>query len=176
MRGKLLIQNETDYDGRSVNAIIRWVFKQMDLTGPRCVVKVKHHRGRYAYKGRFYSNAHGSGGYVYDWRSGDWKDVAPSIPDTHVQLIVCRIGRPEIYPCRNHVYDRKDSPGTWIVADWKEALVCIAAHEVTHLRQYVKPRRRYRGRYNEVETEWAAFRLWRRWRAKEGRVSDGCAY
>ena len=52
----------------------------------------------------------------------------------------------------------------------QEALVSITAHEAMHLRQWTKGRkaaRRNGGRFNEVETEWAAFRLWRRW--KEGK-------
>lgn len=160
----LLIQNETDYDGRSVKAIVRWVLRELDLTGDMTVVKVKHHNGSHAYQGRFYANAHAHHAVVYDYYGG-WKEIAPVIPFTYRSLIVCRIGRPEVYPVSTHVYRRKDSPGVWTVADWKEALVSITAHEAMHLRQYLtKPKKR--GRYNEVETEWAAFRLWKRWKAE----------
>ena len=164
----LLIQNETKYDGRSVNGIVRWVFRELGLTGDGVVVKIKHHGSKnYAYKGRFYSNLHSSWGEFYDYSIGQWKDVAPNIPDTHRRLIVCRIGRADLYPRRNHVYRRKDSPGTWEIEDWKEALVCVTAHEAMHLRQCVT-KGRGSGRYNEVETEWAAYRLWGRWRQANG--------
>lgn len=158
---KLKIQNETDYDGRTIASIVRFVFRELDLTGERVVVKIKYHRGGHAYQGRFYSNAHASR-HIYSFDLGDWREVGPSVPVGYDHLLVCRIGRPGIYPCQTHVYDRKDSPGAWTVADWKEALVSIVAHEAMHLRQYVT-KGRARGRFNEVDTEWAAFRLWKRW-------------
>ncbi len=55
------------------------------------------------------------------------------------------------------------SPGAWQIADWQEALVAITAHEAMHLRQYNKNPRGKRGRFNEVETEWAAYRLHKEW-------------
>ncbi len=159
----LLIQNKTAHDGRTVKAIVRWVFRELDLSGNRVVVKVKHHNGVHAYQGRFYWNAHNSGGYVYNHAGGEWKEITPKIPASHQHLLVCRIGRENLYPRETHVYDRKDSPGSWVVDDWKEALVSITAHEAMHLRQYVKSSKR-RGRFNEVDTEWAAFRLCKRWK------------
>lgn len=160
---KLKIVNETQYDARVLNGIVRWVFRYLDLTGDRVVVKVKHHNGSHAYQGRFYANARLHGGVVYDtW--GYPQEVAPKIPAGYSHLIVCRIAKPGVYPRSTHVYNRKDSPGTWTVADWREALVSITAHEAMHLKQYLKPRRNNRGRFNEVETEWAAFRLWREWK------------
>lgn len=158
------IQNETDLDGRQVNGIVRYVFRHLDLDGANVLVKVKHHSKRtYAYQGRFYSNPHASNGYIYDWRSGDWKYVAPNIPPDIDRLIVCRIAKPYVYPISNHVYRRKDSPGPWLIEDWQHSLVAITAHEAMHLRQYLTNPHGKRGRFNEVETEWAAKRIHDEW-------------
>jgi hypothetical protein len=171
-----LIQNETGYDGRSVNAIVKWVFRELDLDGNGVMVKVKLHKGCHAYQGRFYSHGARHIGYVYKeaYRGagyGEYVAVRPSVPPGISSLLVCRIGTESVYPCDTHVYDRRDSPGTWEVADWKEALVAITAHEATHLRQFRSVERKG-GRFNEVQTEWAAFRLWRNWCRKNGRTTD----
>ncbi len=164
MSAPLKIQNETDYDGRTVARIVRFVFRELDLSGRHVVVKVKHHGGGHAYQGRFYPNAHRSA-YIYSFELDDYREVGPKVPSGYDHLLVCRIGRAGVYPRQTHVYDRKDSPGTWTVADWQEALVSIAAHEAMHLRQYLT-KGRTRGRFNEVETEWAAYRLWKRWTSR----------
>jgi hypothetical protein len=160
---KLKIVNETQYDGRAVSSIVRWVLKQLDLNGEGVVVKVKHHTGAYSYSGRCYINAHAHRGYILGDYWDGWKEVGPKIPRGYNHLLVCRVGKPGTYPCGTHVYDRRDSPGTWRVEDWREALVSVTAHEAMHLRQY-KIKSRKRGRFNEVETEWAAFRLCNRWK------------
>lgn len=156
------IQNETDYDGRTVNAIVRRVFRSLEVDGSRTMVKVKHTRNRWG--GRAYINARTSRGYIYDANICDYREVGPVIPPGIDHLIVVRIGRPERYPCQYTPYRRKDSPGAWQLGDWKEALVTITAHETMHLRQFFKNPKSKRGRFNEVETEWAAFRLWRDWK------------
>jgi hypothetical protein len=160
------IQNETGYDGRIVSGIVRYVFRYLDLDGSGVMVKVKHHTGRhYAYQGRCYYNAH-RGALVYDHSWGMYKEVKPNVPANIRSLLVCRIAKPGVYPVENHVYDRKDSPGTWIIEDWQRALVCITAHEAWHLLQ--KRMRRGYGRFNEVDTEWAAKRIHDAW------VEDRC--
>jgi hypothetical protein len=164
----LKIINETRYDGRSVAACARFVFRELDLVGENAVVKVKYHRGLHAYQGRFYANAGSHNAYVWDWRIGDYHEIAAKVPPGYRSLLVCRIGLPSIYPCQTHVYDRRDSPGTWRVEDWREALVSIVGHEAMHLKQYLTQPRGKRGRYNEVDTEWAAYRMWLRWRERRG--------
>lgn len=157
------IQNETTYDGRRVNGIVRWVFRYLDLDGARVMVKVKHKNGFSPYAGRFYQDVHNHGGYVFDRNRHDWKEVAPNVPYNIDHLIVCRIQKPGSYPKTVSVYERKDVPEPWVVENWQEALVSITAHEAMHLRQYlVNPKG---NRYNESQTEWAAFRLWREWTA-----------
>lgn len=157
--------NETQYPTREVAKIVRWVMKYLEVEQHRCFVKIKHHNNGGAYQGRFYPNGRVHGGYIYDWERGDWKDVSPNVPAGYNHLIVCRIAKPGSYPRETHVYDRKDSPGTWICENWQEALVSIMAHEGMHLRQYFNNPRGKRGRFNEVETEWAAYRLWNEYRA-----------
>lgn len=171
MSPALKIVNETDYDGRSVAACVRFVFRQLDLDGEGVVVKVKHHRGSHAYQGRFYAHAANHVGYVYDpdaLTADDygWKTIAPKMPRGYRHLLVCRIGTPSVYPTETHVYQRRDSPGTWIVRDWREALVSIVGHEAMHLRQHLTSPKGKRGRFNEVDTEWAAYRMWLRWRER----------
>jgi hypothetical protein len=161
-----LISNETSYDGRAVNGIVRYVFKYLDLNGTGVMVKVKHHTGDYAYSGTYYHNL--QPGYVYDPAWDQYREVGPRVPPEVRKLIVCRIGKPGTYPTSVHVYDRRDGPEPWDVEDWREALVCITAHEAQHLRQSRnggKRRGRY-GRYNETDTEWAALRLLQAWRKR----------
>lgn len=155
--------NETAYPQREVGSIIRWVLKYLEVENDRCYVKIKHHNRFHAYQGRFYPNVAFQRGYVSDdW--GEWKEIRPKVPRGYVHLIVCRLAKPGTYPVETHVYDRKDSPGTWFVDNWQEALVSVMAHEAMHLRQYKMNPRGKRGRMNEVETEWAAYRLWKEWK------------
>jgi hypothetical protein len=158
------IQNETDLDGRIVSGIVRYVFRHLDLDGRRVLVKVKFHAKNYsAYQGRFYGNARYHRASIYNEAWGMYQEVGPVVPPGIDHLMVVRIGRPSIYPRMNHVYERKDSPGEWLIETWQHALVCITAHEGMHLRQSrVNPRGR-RGRFNEVETEWAAKRVHDAW-------------
>lgn len=157
-----LIKNETSYDGRTVASVVRFVFRELELNGAHVMVKVKMHRGFHAYQGRIYYNARGHYRHVWSESRGDYVEVAPKVPAGVDHLIVCRIGPADLYPVETHVYDRRDSPGTWFVDDWKEALVSITAHEAMHLRQYRKGTSR-----NEVQTEWAAYRLWKLWKARK---------
>lgn len=150
------VVNETRLDGRAVATAVRFAFRWLDVDGSKVLVKVKHHRGDYAYSGRIYYQAWAHSSHVWSNARGDWREVAPVVPRGIDHLIVCRVGAESIYPCETHVYDRRDSPGIWRVETWQEALVSIAAHEATHLRQY-----RRGGTRNEVETEWAAFRVHR---------------
>lgn len=152
------IVNETQYDGRTVGKIVRWVFRELDLNGLGVMVKVKHHNGSHAYQGRFYSNAHAND-FVYDYNLGDWKEIRMNVPLDVRHLVICRIGKEGVYPKACHLYERKsDMPEPWVCEDWQQALVSVTAHEATHLAQHRK-----RKPYREQETEWAAFRLWRRW-------------
>ena len=155
------IDNQTKLDGRVVSGIVRWVFRYLDLDGASVLVRIKHSKNCYA--GRFYPDPHESWGWIYDANLDGVRKVRPNVPASVDHLLICRVGDPDSFPRMNYVYPRKDSPGNWELADWREALVAITAHEAMHLRQYrMKPKGH--GRYSEVETEWAAFRLWREWK------------
>lgn len=161
------IQNETDLDGRIVGGIIRYVFRHLDLYGKGTLVKVKYHTKRsFAYQGRCYYNPRATRGYVYDHAWGMYKEIRPNVPPDTRHLLVVRIAKPDVYPVSNHVYDRKDSPGPWMIEDWQRSLVAITAHEGWHLLQYKI--RHGHGRFNEVDTEWAAKRIHDAW------VEDRC--
>lgn len=135
------IVNETDYDGRIVNGIVRYAFRHLEVSDRSVIVKVKYTKWGGAYAGRCSCSSWGP------------------------HLITLRISRPDAYPTMNHVYDRRDSPGTWLIESWQHALAAVAGHEVMHLRQwYVNPRGK-RGRFNEVETEWASKRIHDTWAA-----------
>lgn len=166
------IQNETSLDARRVSAIIRYVFRYLDLDGRGIMVKVKHTRNA-SYAGRFYPHARQQGGYVWDDARGDWRDIGPKVPDNITHLLVVRIANPAEfkYPRSNHVYDRKHGPEPWMLEDWQEALVSITAHEAEHLRQYRTSKKRGGrwGRFNETATEWTARRIWQAWRRDQKR-------
>lgn len=156
------IENETTYPTREVGKLVRWVVRYLEVGETRTVIKVKHHNGSHAYTGRFYQDPHASGAYLYDFGSGDWKEVAPKVPRHMKHLIVCRIGKPGTYPKEVTVYERKNAPEPWVVENWQEALISIMAHEGQHLVQHMQG-----VRYNETDTEWAARRLLWEWRAEQ---------
>ena len=157
------VSNETGYDTRRIGAIVRFVFRELELDGRHVMVKVKHHTGGHAYQGRFYPQARRQGRFVRNgW--GEYNEVKPSVPTGVAHLLVCRVGKPGVYPKRVHVYKRKDAPAPWVVENWQEALVSITGHEAMHLRQWQTKPRHVRGFFNEVDTEWAALRMLTAWR------------
>lgn len=162
------IKNETCYDGRSVNGVVRWVFRYLDLDGKDVMVKVKHHTGRHGVQGRYYPHVQSQAGYVLKRYNGydEWQKVGPKVPVGVNHLIVCRIGKPGVFPvAKSFNYDRKDMPPEYVMEDWQEALVSITAHEAMHLRHYKVPKSRNRGHSNETDTQWAAYRLLMEWRS-----------
>lgn len=161
MRPRAKIVNETDYDGRTVNSIVRWALKQLDLEKTPVTVKVKYTR-------RWF------GAPVTDWAYSGWFHFAWG-----GNTITLRVHPERYYPIGNHQYERTgEMPPLFVCADWREALVAVAGHELMHLRQYVtkparyittkKGKRRAKSRFVEAECEWAAYRLWRRWREEKG--------
>lgn len=164
------VDNQTVYPTRTVKAIVNWVAKELELDGKTVYVRVGHANLWGAYKGRFYPRARSRFASVYKG-NGEYSDIEIKIPDGYAHLAICRIGKPGTYPRGVAVYRRKDSPDPWVCMDWKEALVGIVAHELMHARQFLQPQfsRNNPGRFNEVETEWAACRLTRRWREKEAK-------
>lgn len=166
------VENETQYPTREVGNIVRWVMKYLDLTESRTLVRVKHHNRKHAYSGRFFINARNHVGHVYREAYtgagyGEYVEVRPKVPSGISHLITIKIGKPGVYPVMTHVYDRKDVPEPWLVENWQEALVSVMAHEAMHIRQ--RSVGRAGSRYNESQTEWAAFRLWREWKEMQAK-------
>lgn len=160
------IVNETCYDGRKVGGIVRFVFRHFDLNGSDVMVKVKHHNGSHAVQGRYYHQPRSHGQWVWSNTYNEYQWVGPKVPVGINDLIVCRIGKPGVYPKKKTLsYDRKDMPPEYILEDWQEALVSITAHEAMHLRHFKIPKSRNRGRTNEIDTQWAAYRLLMEWRS-----------
>lgn len=140
------IINETDYDGRVVGGIIRYVFRHLDLDGRGVVVKV-HPTKRY-------------------W-NGEYRPWGGRAEIGWGTRLRCALAPASYYPRMYTPYQRRDSPGPWEVKSWKHMLVVIAAHEAMHLRQHRTKADRH-GRYTEIETEWAAKRIHDAW------VEDTC--
>ena len=96
-------------------------------------------------------------------------------------LIIARV--PSVVS--DHPHDRKmrGGPPPIIVKTWQVALVCILAHEGTHLRQFLKRPKRgdhtrfVRGKpvkvgpkiFSEVEAEWAEYRFLKSYRERRNR-------
>jgi hypothetical protein len=146
---KLDIENQSRYDGRTVRSIVKFAARELEVDTGRTLIKVKDSKYRY-------------GGWFY------WGNRVPRHLSGYDCLITIRLGQPEKFPCTYHTYNRRDSPKAWELADWREALASVAAHELMHLRQFQQPElsRNNRGRLNEVETEWAAWRILNRWRGR----------
>ena len=162
------IVNETTYATREVNSIVRWVLRHLEVDKSSVCVRIKHHNGGHGYQGRFYPRASSQSAEVYSWDRDDWVEIRPNA-EGQLHLIVCRIGKPGVYPRLAHTYKRKgDMPEPWMLEDWREALVSITAHEAMHLRQWNQRAQRRAGRrrfqFREDECEWAAFRLLRDWK------------
>ena len=150
---KARIENHTHFSIRTIKRAVRWVLRELDLEDRplRVVVKLTDMRYR-MHHGRF--NAYGPTIFAY----------IPELPSGGL-VSKYKSGPPPFYP-----------------ETWLECLVCIIAHEAMHMRQFQKDRKgetytrirygrqeRVRGRrYSEPESEWAEYRLLRRWRAENG--------
>lgn len=113
----MVIRNTSQYPTDEVRALVRFAVADLDMR--RVCVNVKNDRrgscGGMAYDGvPFISNA----------------------PPSSEYLVSLRIGSPERFP-EEHVYPGKTDP-RWprvTLADWREALVHLAAHEGLHVEQ-----------------------------------------
>lgn len=135
------ITNRTEYDGRQVAGVIRRVARDLEVENEPFEVVVKYVK------------------YPWSAYSGNF--------DPYLLRINLRIGNPSQYPKENtHRYKRKDEPPQHLCHNWQEALASIAGHELMHLRQWSRKRKgrngNVPGRYNEVETQFAEYRAWKR--------------
>ena len=100
------IQNATQYDNRTVAAIVRWALREKEVDDYVWSVRVAHHTRGHAWHGRWY----------------------------HARRhAVVRIAKQ--YPAQCHVYKRRDVPEAPVFTDWREALVWGLGHELEHARQ-----------------------------------------
>lgn len=157
---KAALDNQTKFPLRDVKKIVYWVLRELDVDRGTLLVRVRKSRaGVHTHHGRFYPNARRMWRRV--WRDGeDDRIIRPSLPPHVSHLIVARIPEATI---RQHHRDMRGGPPPLDPVDWKESLICIVAHEATHFRQFLFPKKN-RPRWSEVEAEWAEYRLLKRWR------------
>lgn len=140
----MIFRNETRYDGREARGILNRVAKDLDVYNAllnrwSVTVSQKELNG-YPY----------SGTCAYSRRS-----------------VFLRLNKYDAYPMQTyHGYDRKDLPPLFVCENWQESLAAIAGHEFMHVRQWMKQftgeKHNHRGRFNEVETQFAEYRAWKR--------------
>lgn len=149
------IDNQTDLPHSKVKGIVRWVLRELEVDLPALVVRVVRAKEKDRTLGRFYVNASQHWPIV-------WKQRGPHfvIPDEAEHLVVLRVPRT---PQQQRVM--RSGPPAYEVNDWRESLLCIAAHEAMHVRHELFPIPG-RPRFSEVDAEWAEYRLLRRWREK----------
>lgn len=143
----LRVINETSYPSGEVSRLVRWTLSTFEAD---CVdVTVSYSRKRDGITRGFYR----------DW----WY---PAKGETQPQIRVS-LPRPEDAVAPYEPYRRKRERGKVIdLADWREALVAIVAHEATHHRQADRD-----VAYREVDADLAAFRAVGYYREKAGNAT-----
>jgi hypothetical protein len=120
--GRLTIRNKSRFDTAEVLALVKFATIEVDMRAV-CV-------------------------NVRNLRSPGWAGMAyegvPSVSNanpTAEYLITLRVGPPEHFPMRPARPMRRGEPD-YVLADWREAMVFLAAHEAKHIEQYKedKPR------------------------------------
>lgn len=148
------IVNETDYPDGEVERLVRAEVEHAELRlGVTITVA-------YRPKGDGYAS-----GY---WRSYWYADQGEDRPQ-----IMIRLPRPGVTVLPYLPYSRKREEGKRFErANWQEALVSVAAHEIEHARQHQageRPGRRKSGRRRsqvELRCDLAAYRAWLRYRER----------
>jgi hypothetical protein len=144
------VENHSDLPLAGVRSVVRWVFEYMGIEQAG-IVRVFHTE--------------------HWWHHGHFYATKPFLVLAHVPEQITGVG---------HDRGLRGGPPPVFPADWREALVCILAHEGTHVRQFFAGQRtpnytqrrkgkivHVRGRtFSEVEAEWAEYRLLKRWRER----------
>lgn len=143
------IVNRTAYPTAEVKRLVRQQLRDAEV-GDVCVTV------------RYSSDHHASGW----WRAYWYPDYGEDRPQ-----ILVRLPKPGITIADYTPYERVREQGrAFPLADWREALVAIAAHEAEHHRQrFVLGETKANGKRRsqvELRCDLAAFRAWRRWREK----------
>jgi len=125
----MILRNTSRYPDSEVRDLVKFACK--GFNDKRVCINVKNCNTS-IYRGRAY------GGVPY----------ISNAPKSSKYLVVIRIGSPDRFPTQgNGGYKRVPD---FEIKDWKEALVAIVAHELTHIKQY-----RYGKRRSEVKCEMA---------------------
>ena len=151
------IDNQTELPHAQTKSIVRWVLRELGVDDPTLMVRIVRMKERDRTYGRFYPDAR------VDWPNV-WKQrsINFAIPEEAQHLIVIRLPREPHRPAETKKY--KGGPPEYEVTDWRESLLCLAAHEAMHVRHHLYPKPGH-PRWSEVEAEWAEYRLLKRWRS-----------
>lgn len=114
---KLDIRNATDLPKADVRKLIRFALADLDLDG---TIRANLSHTRISDRRR----RRGGGRY------GVYPATGEAISSREMDL---RVTRPELFPCTWYDRYQATEEGIGWVADWREALVAIAAHEGKHL-------------------------------------------
>lgn len=162
------VDNQTGYPTREVAQLVRFACRELDVTSPNLLVRVKN--STWGVKGRYYCHARLHSSYVYDRAWGQYKEIRVDA-GTASHLITIGLPPASHFPRGATYYSRKEMPppSTW--ETWQEALVHVAAHEAMHHFQWLKKPARARGRrrwqFVESECDFAGYRILKRWRARK---------
>lgn len=163
------VRNESSYPTKTVEKLVRSTMADLDVVSAAVRVIVRHSTHRYT--------------------TGHWEFLGGSFGAAE---IVIRLPKRGVQIGGYHPYERKREQGkAFPLADWKEALVAVAAHEAEHHRQrWVlgerAGRRERRGRDGrvlragsghrrvdvEIRCDLAALRAWRRYREARNLPTD----
>lgn len=165
---KASVENKTRWPLRSVRAVVWWVLEELGVNRPDVVVRVDETTHWY-HHGGFYYREEADGRLT--------------------KLLITAHVPPE--PYGGHDRGLRGGPPPIYPETWREALVCIVAHEGEHLRQILLPVKgeKHKGyrwkrvggklvktlvdidprRFSEVGAEWAEYRLLARWRKEKKR-------
>jgi hypothetical protein len=148
VRRRLVIRNTSRYPDEEVSELVRFALSEIDARG--VCVNVKNSSA--TRRGRAYSRI----------------PAISNAPADSRYLITIGIGAPERFPFEDGSYTRRNGEvvkrrgGRWPVetlADWREALVSVAAHEAKHIEQF-----RTGARRSEVECHHFSAAVLRRYR------------
>lgn len=146
------VVNKTTYPIADVRRIVRKQLREAEVSD--VAVTVKH------------TNDHHASGW---WRAYWYPDNGEDRPQ-----ILVRLPKPGVSIADYTPYKRKREQGkSFPLADWREALVAVVAHEAEHHRQrFVLGERKgvpgKRRSQVELRCDLAAYRAWCRWREARG--------
>lgn len=109
----MIIKITANYPHDEIKEILYFAAKSIGVNHARLIVKVKN--SRKTYRGTAFNWA---------WSKDNGKHGA-------TRMITLGIGKPELFPHTPRRYRQK-----FVLNDWQEALVRVAAHEFQHVRDY----------------------------------------